>query len=371
MAYHFTAPCLFGLESILADEIRFLGLTVELVEDGRVHFLGELSDIARCSLWLRTAERVLLKLADGVVKSFEELFVLTKSVPWADYLPKDAQFPVNGHALKSQLHSVPDCQKIVKKAVVSTLSEAYSLSWLPEDGVRYSIRFALYKDHCSIYLDASGSGLYKRGYRLQSVTAPLRETLSAALVNLARYRGNTPFLDPFCGSGTIAIEAVMRARNMAPGLQRTFDAEKWHFIDTADWAQEVYAAHTAKKELSSPVFASDLDPEALVIAKENAHRAGVLDNIQFSLRNALDIDYSAEKGVLVTNPPYGERLLDRNSARTIYKALGKKLRNDKVLQAHIITSEPEFERFFDRPAAKRRKLYNGMIQCTLFSYFAK
>ena len=323
-------PTLFGLEGIVADELRFGGkLTDVRAENGRVFFEGDENTLAWANLNLRCAERVLIRLGAFKAKTFDQLFEGVKALPWEEFIPADGAFPVKGHSLDSALHSIPDCQKIVKKAVVSRLSQKYGQGWFEESGAKYQIQFAIMHDTAEIYLDTSGAGLHKRGYRANSNAAPLRETLAAAMVKLARWRGREPLLDPFCGSGTIAIEAAMIAQRRAPGLLRRFDAEKWTCFDKAVWQQ----------------------------AREDA----------LCMADATKRDYSGS-GILFANPPYGERLLDQKQAEQLYTALGRATKNSPMKQ-YILSSDPLFERCYGRPADKRRKLYNGMIKCELHMYF--
>ena len=364
----FIVPCLFGLEGLCANELRRLGMNGVAAENGRVRFSGSERDMAKANLCLRFGERVLLELASFEARSFEELFQGTLAAPLEDYIPRDGAFPVKGHSLDSQLHSVPDCQKIIKKAAVERLKKRHGVSWFEETGELYQIQFSIMKDRVSLCLDTSGAGLHKRGYRPGRLAAPLRETLAAAMVELARYRGKGDFADPFCGSGTIAIEAALMAKNRAPGLYRRFSAEKWRCFDRKIWDDEREAAVSREFNGDYRIFASDIDGEVLALARQNAKRAGVGSLIEFSEGDARKFDRAAESGVIVTNPPYGERLMDKKGAEQLYREFGKaysKLSNWKL---YCISSHPEFEQFFGKRADKRRKLYNGMIKCELYMY---
>lgn len=369
--FTFSVPCLFGLEGLVGDELRRLSLDNIRVENGRVLFDGGADALAAANLRMRMGERVLLRLAAFPARSFEELFQGVKAIPLEDFLPKDAKFPVKGHCLNSQLHSVPDCQAIIKKAAVERLGKHYGLSWLPETGALYQLQFSIMKDVCELYLDTSGAGLHKRGYRAVGNDAPLRETLAAAMVTLARYRGRDFFWDPFCGSGTIVIEAALMALNRAPGLNRSFSAQNWGFVPASAWEQARQAARDAEFRGEYRILGSDNDPESLNIAISNAKKAGVGKLIRFEEADATKRDLPASGGVIVCNPPYGERMMEQRSAQRLYQALGKHLRFADGWQKFIISSEPEFEHYFGARADKKRKLYNGMIQCNLFQYTDK
>ena len=364
----FIVPCLFGLEGICANELRRLGLENVAAENGRVRFSGGPEAMARANLCSRFGERVLLEVASFEAHSFEDLFQGTLSAPLEDFIPRDGAFPVKGHCLDSQLHSVPDCQKIIKKAAVERLKKKYGVSWFEETGDRYQIQFSIIKDRVSLCLATTGPGLHKRGYRPGRLPAPLRETLAAAMVDLARYRGKGDFADPFCGSGTIAIEAALAAKNRAPGLYREFSAEKWRYGGPKVWKNERDAAVSREYSGEYHIFASDIDPEAVKLAKINAKRAGVGSLIEFSAADARSFSRATDGGVIVTNPPYGERLLDRRGAEQLYREFGRTYAKLSSWRLFCISSHPEFEHFFGRRADKRRKLYNGMIKCELYMY---
>ena len=364
----FSVPCLFGLEGLVGDELRRLNQENVRVETGRVLFDGGVEALAVSNLRLRMGERVLLRLGAFPARSFEELFQGVRALPLEDFLPKDAKFPVKGHCLNSQLHSVPDCQAIIKKAAVDRMGRHYGLNWLPETGALYQLQFSIMKDLCEVFLDTTGAGLHKRGYRAVGNDAPLRETLAAAMVTISRYRGRDFFWDPFCGSGTIVIEAALIALNRAPGLNRSFSAQSWGFVPNSAWEQAREAAKAAEFRGEYRILGSDNDPNSLSIAASNARKAGVVRLIRFEAAAATKRDLPAEKGVIVCNPPYGERMMEQRSAQRLYHALGKHLRFADGWQKFIISSEPEFEHYFGKQADKKRKLYNGMIQCNLFQY---
>ncbi|MDY3618065.1 THUMP domain-containing class I SAM-dependent RNA methyltransferase [Agathobaculum sp.] len=362
-------PTLFGLEGIVADELRFGGKLNDVqAENGRVLFEGDERTLAWANLHLRCAERVLIRLGTFSAQTFDMLFEGVRALPWEQFIPKDGSFPVKGYSLDSALHSIPDCQKIIKKAVVERLGRVYGQNWFDETGAKYQIQFSIMHDTAELFLDTSGAGLHKRGYRANANAAPLRETLAAAMVKLARWRGKEPLLDPFCGSGTIAIEAAMIATRRAPGLMRAFDADKWACIDTNVWRQ---AREDALEQMDGAarfdIAGSDLDPDCVALSQENAKKAGVLHTIRFTQADACKLDYR-KKGTLFANPPYGERLLDMESAQKLYASFGRAVGHSPMKQ-YILSSDIAFERFFGKKADKRRKLYNGMIKCDLYMYF--
>lgn len=369
LQFQFCVPCLFGVEGLVADELRRMDLPEVRAEDGRVFFSGSLADCARVNLSLRCGERVLMALGTFPAKSFDQLFEGVRALPWENILPRDAAFPVTGYSLDSALFSVPDCQRIIKKAVVERMKSRYHLEHFPESGAEYKIRFSIRKDLAAVYLDTSGTALHKRGYRPAHTEAALRETLAAAMVKLARYRGKGDFCDPFCGSGTIAIEAALAALNRAPGLYRSFAAESWAFMDPSFWQEARAAAIAAEYSGDYHIFASDIDPRAVQIARENAVRAGVDHLISFSVADARSFSRTTERGVIVTNPPYGERLLDQKQAEELYRGFGAALSGKENWSLYLLSSHTEFERCFGRQADKKRKLYNGMIKCDLFMYY--
>ena len=364
-----TVPCLFGLESLVADEMRRLQLADVRAENGRVHCRGTLADIARLNINLRCGARVLLELGSFPAPTFDALFEGVRALAWEDYIPLDGEFPVKGYTLNSQLHSVPACQAIVKKAAARRLGQAYGLETLPESGSRYQIQFAIIKDRASLYLDTSGDGLYKRGYRARNMGAPLKETLAAALVTLSRYRGKDPFCDPFCGSGTIPIEAALIAKNRAPGLDRSFSAQRWKNMSSSLWLDAAQEAMDKEFHGQYDIWGGDIDPAAVELAQHNARLAGVEDCIRFETADAGKFHRDSEYGQLVTNPPYGERLLEKKEAEALYRAFGAALQDlPPKWRVLVLSSHTEFERCFGRAADQKRKLYNGMIKCDVFMY---
>ena len=367
--FEFAVPCLFGLEGLAGDELRRLDLPDVRVENGRVLFSGDALALAKANVCLRTGERVLLVLADFTAKTFEELFQGVYAAQLERYIPKDGAFPVKGHCLNSQLMSVPDCQAIVKKAASRRLGEKYGVSWLPETGAKYQLQFSIMNDHVTLYLDTSGAGLHKRGYRAVGNDAPLRETLAAAMVQLTHYRGREFFWDPFCGSGTIPIEAALIAKNRAPGLNRRFAAEQFAWMDSALWDQVRTEAKDKEFRGEYRILGSDNDPESVSLSFANARKAGVSDIVTFKDGDATKMSLPTDAGILVCNPPYGQRMMEQQSAQRLYAALGRHLRYADGWKKYIITSEPEFEHYFGRRADKKRKLYNGMIKCDYYMYF--
>ena len=367
----YCVPCLFGLEGLAATELRRLGMDNVRAQDRRVFFDGGYDAMARANLNLRTGERVMILLSSFYARSFEELYQGVKAIPLEDFIPKNGTFPVKGYSLNSQLHSVPDCQSIVKKAAVDRLGAKYGLTWLPETGETYQIHFSIMKDFCEVFLDTSGVGLHKRGYRAQANLAPLHETMAAAMVELARYRGKDFFWDPFCGSGTICIEAALTALNRAPGLGRSFAAQKWSIIDPTIWQQARTEALDKEFRGQYKILGTDVDPEALDIARSNARKAGVDRLIDFREGDATKMNAPAASGVIVTNPPYGERMMEQRSAQHLYRHFGKHIRYLDQWSVTLISSEAEFEYYFGKKADKKRKLYNGRLQCNVYQYHAK
>ena len=371
MALKLVATCLFGLEKQLGEEIDALGLKRIETIDGRVTFLGELSDIPRANINLRLAERIYILLGSFPATSFTELFDGALSLPWEDYIGKLDEFPVKGHAIKSKLFSVPDCQSIIKKAIVERLSSHYGVRWFSENsGIKYQVEFFIFKDIAYLMIDTSGTPLHKRGYRPESGVAPIRETLAAAIALTARPREDTLFWDPFCGSGTIAIEAAMIATNRAPGLNRGFIGEAFPFLPEEMWDN---ARNEARAKIITDskfeAYASDIDENMLDITYENALRAGVEEHISIFEADARKIEKLDRRGTIVCNPPYGERLMDENEVKELYREIGKTFSKLAPWQIYVITSCADFEKLYGRRADKVKKLYNGMIPCFLYQFF--
>ncbi len=368
----FVVPAPLGVESMVSYELKKLGMEDVRAENGRVLCKGEWKDVPRMNLNLRTGARVLILLGSFNARSFEELFQGTENLPWEDFVPKEGRFPVKGYCLNSQLHSVPSCQAIVKKAVAKRLGRVYGMETLPERGAMYQIQFAIMKDKADLMLDTSGENLYKRGYRAQGVVAPLRETLAAAMISLSRYRGKDPFCDPFCGSGTIPIEAALIAKNRAPGLNRSFPAQKWNCLNSRLWLEAADEAQDREFDGQYEIWGGDIDPAAVELARHNAALAEVDDVVRFEVADATRFHWGGIRGRIVTNPPYGERLMEKREAEELYRAFGKAWSKfPDGWQLYLLSSHTEFERTFGRVADKKRKLYNGMIKCDLFCYNTK
>lgn len=365
------ATAAFGLESIVALELKELGYTDLTVFNGGVSFSADASAIARCNMWLRCAGRVLIKVGEFPVKTFDELFENTRALPWADWLPENAEFPVDGKSVQSKLFSVPDCQAIVKKAIVEKMKESYPCNWFAEDGPRYRIQVSILKNIATLTLDTSGAGLHKRGYRTLSAEAPLKETLAAAMIIISRWKPDRAFIDPFCGSGTIPIEAALIGRNIAPGINRSFVAENWDNFNAHIWTAAREEAHDAIiHDQPLGIMGFDKDPEVLSLARYHAKLAGFKDILNFQQQDVHDLKSKYHYGYLITNPPYGERLSEQKEVEFLYKDLKEILSNNlPTWSFYIITSHPHFETIFNRKADKRRKLYNGRIQCTYYQYF--
>jgi len=370
MTIKYTATCLFGLEGLLGAEIDALGYKRTETMDGRISFLGDASACAECNVNLRFAERLYLNLGEFKAYSFEELFEGTLNIEWEEYISKYDAFPVRGHAIKSKLYSVPDCQRIIKKAVAKRLGNIYGMEALPETGIKYQIDFFIFKDRASLMIDLSGTPLHKRGYRPETVAAPLRETLAAAVAKIARPREGVVFCDPFCGSGTIAIEAAMQMKNIAPGTNRVFAAEEFPQFNSTLWEN---ARDKAKANIivnsSFEAIASDINPECVRIATESAKRAGVSDVMNCKCADALSLEAEGRRGTIATNPPYGERLLTMKETEELYRSMGREWQRLEKWQIYVLTSHENFQFLFKRRADKIRKLYNGMIPCNLYQFF--
>lgn len=369
MKLQLVATCLFGLEHLLGEEIEALGYERLSTIDGRVTFAADSEGVALSNVFLRYAERVLIKVGSFRADTFSELFDGTYALPWEEFIGKLDAFPVKGHSIKSTLHSIPDCQAIIKKAVVKRLSSKYGLTVFPEERVKFQIEFFILNDEACLMIDTTGSPLHKRGYRRESNEAPIRETLAAAIAKLSRPREEVLLWDPMCGSGTIAIEAAMLMNNIAPGKSRAFAAEQFPFIDKALWRSAREEAREGEIKSGFEVFASDIDPAAVELTKKNAALAGVGSTVTSFVCNALDIEAPGRRATIVTNPPYGERLLDLQSAERLYRDMGRHFRSLEPWQAYIITSHRGFERLYGRQADKVKKLYNGMIPCYLYQFF--
>ncbi|OMP65659.1 THUMP domain-containing class I SAM-dependent RNA methyltransferase [Domibacillus epiphyticus] len=372
MTYTLIATAAMGLEALVAKEIKELGYAPR-TENGKVYFEGDDAAIARCNMWLRTADRVKVVAAEFYARTFDELFEKTKAIEWEQFLPKDASFPVQGKSVKSTLFSVSDCQAIVKKAIAERLKRAYKLeTWLPETGALFPLEVALLKDKVTITLDTSGAGLHKRGYRTAQGEAPLKETLAAALVQLTNWYPDKPFVDPFCGSGTIPIEAALIGQNIAPGFNRDFISEQWPWTGEKVWDDaRMEAEDKANYDQPLDIEGLDKDPNMINIASSNAFEAGLGDLIKFRPGNAEEFITDKEYGVIVGNPPYGERLSDRPAVEKLYSELGRAFEPLNTWSIYMLTSYEQFEEVYGKPATKKRKLFNGFIRCDYYQYWGK
>lgn len=366
----FCAPCIFGLEGLCANELKYLGMNNVRAENGRVLFDGDFASLAKANIHSRYAERIQILMGEFEAVTFDMLFEGVKALPWESFIGISDAFPVKGGCLSSKLMSVPDCQKIVKKAVVSRLSSRYMLSWFEETGPVHQIQFLIRNDKVSVMLDTSGAGLHKRGYRAESNEAPVKETLAAAMAELSGVRANHFVTDPMCGSGTILIEAAMKAMKIAPGINRYFACEKWGSIPGEVFTQ---AREEAKclinTDCSFEAAGFDIDKNALEVAEHNAKLAGVGGKIRFENRDIREFTPSQGYQTVITNPPYGERLLDVKSAEELYKVMGERFIREKGKRYTIITPDDDFEKLFGRKADKRRKTYNGTLKCQIYMYF--
>jgi putative N6-adenine-specific DNA methylase len=368
MNYELIATSTFGLESIVAKELKQLGYEELKVENGRVSFSGDEYDIAICNTWLRTADRVLIKMAEFKAVTFEELFQGTRSVEWGELIPRNGKMHVIGKSVKSTLFSVPDCQSIVKKAVVESMKKTYNTDWFEEDGPVYKIEIGLLKDIATLTIDTSGAGLHKRGYRELAGEAPMKETLAAALVLLSNWEPSRVLADPFCGSGTIAIEAALIGRNIAPGLNRSFVCETWPTMDKSIWEEIRSYAKSKINNEEFKILASDINGRVFQTARDNASKAGVYDNINFQKMPAQNFSSRKKYGVIITNPPYGERIGEMKEVEELYKFLGDLYRGLDSWSFFVITTHPQFQKLFGQHADKNRKLYNGRLLAYYYQY---
>ena len=369
--YQLLAVCPMGLEAVVAKEIQELGYETT-VENGKIFFEGDETAIVKCNLWLRTADRIKIVVGQFKATTFDELFEKTKALPWETLIEQSGNFPVQGRSVKSTLYSVPDCQAIVKKAIVERLKHAYQeRGWLSESGAKYPVEIAILKDNALLTIDTSGSGLNKRGYRLAQGEAPIKETLAASLIRLANWTGDTPLIDPFCGSGTIAIEACLIAQNIAPGFNRDFVSEKWDIMpDSLYDEMRDEADQQANYDRELEIYAYDIDPEMIEIARRNAEEVGLADIIQFNVKDVNTLNLDNEKPyALIGNPPYGERIGDRDKVEEMYRYIGSLMERHPQISTYVLTSNTEFEFLVNKKATKRRKLFNGYIECTYYQYW--
>ena len=370
--YQLVATAAAGIEALVGKELKDLGYECQ-VENGKAFFKGTDMDIAKTNIWLRTADRIKIVFGTFTATTFDQLFEQTKALPWEDILPVDAEFPVSGKSVKSTLYSVPNCQSIVKKAIVTRLSDAYSRrGQLPETGALYPIEVAILKDVVSLTIDTSGTSLFKRGYRTEKGGAPLKENMAASLVKLTNWYPDKPFYDPVCGSGTIPIEAALIGKNIAPGLNRTFAAQEWTFFDSKAFPTVKDEARKAiKEDVQLDILGTDIDGSMIEIAKRNAEKAGVADQIVFKQMQLSDFKTNKENGVIVANPPYGDRLLSEEQAQALYAQMGATYKPLTTWSKYILTSDLAFETHYGQRATKKRKLYNGAIRTDLFQFWGK
>ncbi|AOT70875.1 THUMP domain-containing class I SAM-dependent RNA methyltransferase [Geosporobacter ferrireducens] len=364
------ATATFGLEEMVKLEVKKLGYEEITVENGRVTFNADEGAIPKANLWLRTADRVLVKMGEFEARTFDELFEKTKALPWEQWIPENGKFPVTGKSVKSTLFSVSDCQAIVKKAIVERLKQNYEVEWFSEEGPEFPIEVALLKDVVTLTIDTSGVGLHKRGYREKANEAPLKETLAAAMVLISRWREDRVLIDPFCGSGTIAIEAAMIGKNIAPGLERSFVSEGWPRVPEALWKEaRVEALKAIRQDTDIQIYASDADPKAIKTAEENAYQANVDDCITFAVQDMARIRSDKKYGYIICNPPYGERLGEQKEVEDLYKRMGQVFSKFDTWSVYVITSHEEFERLYGKKTSKKRKLFNGRIKVDYYQFF--
>ena len=370
MKLELIATATFGLEAVVKREIEALGYRIIRSEDAKITYMGDERAIARSNLWLRSADRVLLKMGDFKALEFEELFQQTKAVAWEDIIPADGKFTVTGTSVKSKLHSVPACQSIVKKAIVERLGSFYCIDRFEETGAEYTVKVTILKDRVTLTIDTSGTGLHKRGYRVCDVAAPIKETLAAAMVQLSFWKAGRLLVDPCCGSGTIPIEAAMIGRNIAPGLNRKFASQEWDIIPPEIWKEERKAAFEAiDYDADIRIEASDISGRAVEAAIENAAEAGVDDCIEFKKMDMARLTAEEEGGIVITNPPYGERIGEKKQIEAIYRAYSEFYRKNPTWSLFMVTTDKEVEnKIFGRPADRRRKLYNGRLEVCYYQF---
>ncbi len=367
------ATTAFGLESVVRREIEGIGCRVLRTEDGKITYASGVQGIARSNLRLRSAERVLLKMGEFPAETSEELFQQTKALSWEEWIPPDGCFTVTCTTVKSKLRSEPACQKTVKKAIAERLSDLYMMDRLPETGASYTVKVTLLRDRATLTIDTSGTGLHQRGYRVRNVAAPMKETLAAGLVQLSFWKSGRVLIDPFCGSGTLPIEAALYERNIAPGLNRSFASQEWDAIPEKVWKAEREAAYRdIRYDRDVKILASDIDKRAVAAAKENAEEAGVDDCISFLQRDFLTMDRAPDPySVILCNPPYGERIGDKKALQAVYQHMGTLLEQDDTLSMYVITADQTIATRLSRPADRRRKLYNGRIETCYYQYYGK
>ncbi len=364
------ATTTFGLEAIAKRELEALGFENLKVDNGKVTFPARERDIAKANIWLRTADRVLLKMGEFKALSFDELFEKTKALPWDEWIEEDANFVIEGKSINSKLYSISDCQRIVEKAIVEKLKTKYNVDWFEKTGARYTVEVALLKDVATLTIDTSGAGLHKRGYRDRAGDAPIKETLAAAMVLLSFWNKDRLLYDPFCGSGTIPIEAAMIGKNIAPGLDREFASQEWSRLDKNIWKEAKRDAMSKiDNDVELQILASDTDKRSILRARDNAANLGLEDDIQFFMKDMRDVDLKDEYGVVITNPPYGERMGEIEEINQLYKDLGEKFKEFPTWSVYVITSNKNFEQLYGKKSDRKRKLYSGRIETTYFQFY--
>ncbi|MCL2702691.1 MAG: class I SAM-dependent RNA methyltransferase [Defluviitaleaceae bacterium] len=371
MPYTFIATAAFGLEATVKREVARLGFPITAASDGRIEFKGGFDAIPKANLWLRAADRVQLIAGEFEAFTFDELFERTKALPWDDLITRDGKFTVVGKSVKSKLFSISDCQAIVKKAVVEKLKLKYRQDFFPETGAEFKIQVALLRDRATLTVDTTGVGLHRRGYRPSTTGAPIKETMAASLIELSYWKKDRVLFDPLCGSGTIAIEAALMARNIAPGLTRRFASERWPQVSEKLWREAREEAREAVSSIKPLIYASDIDPESIRLARQNAANAGVADCVDFTARDIGAQVLPAESGVLITNPPYGERVGEKSESREVFKALSALTKNKKSWSVYVITPDEDFERVYGRKADAKRKLFNGPIKTDYYQFYGE
>lgn len=370
--FNLIATTAFGIESVVKREVTNLGFQNIRVLDGKVHYTGDATTIAKSNIWLRSADRIFINMGEFTATTFDELFEKTKKINWGDIIPQDANFIINGKSVKSTLYSISDCQSIVEKAIVEKLKQKYKVSWFDKTGANYKIQVSILKDLVTITIDTSGDALHKRGYRDVSNKAPIKETLAAALIQLSYFKKDKSLIDPLCGSGTIPIEAALIAKNIAPGIARTFVSESFGIIPKEVWRECRKEAHASiNDDVILDIQGSDADPRGVAIAKANAKRAGVNDCITFSEKELKDVELLSDYGVIITNPPYGERIGTLEEVLKLYKEMGDVFLSNKTWSSYIITSYESFEKAFGKKADAKRKLFNGMIKTDYYQYYGE
>ena len=368
--FELIVPTLFGLEAMVSKELYRLGYDSKKTEDGKVVFDGDYDAVCRANMWLRCGERVLIKVGEFEAKTADDLYEGVKALPWERFIAKDDAFPVKGRTIRSELNSDRNSQIMIKKAIADRLGEKYGISWMPETGVTYQVQFTIIKNIVTLMIDTSGEPLHKRGYRKKANLAPLRETIAAAMVMISYWKFEEPFLDPFCGSGTIPIEAAMFKRNIAPGLMRNFAFESFPQIDKRLLKDIIHEAKDEEhRDVSLDITASDIDPYALELTEHNAKAAGVSEFINIKRADAEKIFLDKECGSIITNPPYGERLSDLEECRKLYRQISKSFSRLPKWSYYILTSHEDFEKEFGKRADRRRKIYNGMLRCWMYQYY--